>query len=161
MKNPAEHTAEHAWFDGKGEFHSETLTCVSVGKTFDGSIIWKDVEDAYSCYIYVGGLFEPYEPNALDKLTELYGIFTEGWQGEGWYTFAAINGEGYLFKEADEAVWIENGSEYQEYSKVPEGYECEVHYYGDDDPPNEDVRIAERFVATLSPEQLAIYRGEE
>lgn len=153
-------TAEHAWFDGKGEFHSETLTCISVGNTFDGRTIWKETGDAHSCYTYEGGLFHPYEPDGYDRLTELHGIFTEGWQGEGWYTFAAVNGEGYLFEEAAEAVWVEDKGQFEDYAKVPKGYECEVHFYGAGNLPDADVRIAERFVATLAPEQLAIYRGE-
>ena len=71
-------TGSYVWFDGKGCFNAEDVTCESVGKTFEGKTIWKDVNDAYSCYLYDGRLFHPYEPDSSDILNELYGTYVDG-----------------------------------------------------------------------------------
>lgn len=67
-------TGKHAWFDGAGNLHTVILECESVGKSGHDTI-WKEVNDAHSCYLFYHGLFHPYEPRECDELGELYGTY--------------------------------------------------------------------------------------
>lgn len=92
---------------------------------------------------------------------EYWGIIARNavkkWQGEGWYTFQQLSDDGPRFAEAPEAVWVESEYDFDDFSAVDEGYECDVVFYGAGDLPDGDVRVAERFVATFTPEQAAAY----
>lgn len=84
------------------------------------------------------------------------------WQGEGWYTFEPWNteSESFVWPESAEAEWVEDKWDFEEYSTVPDGIESVVTFYGDGDLPNDErVRVAERFVATLSPEVRREYES--
>lgn len=81
------------------------------------------------------------------------------WMGEGWYTFEVYGEDGPVSANSPEAVWVEGECDFGDFSEVPEGCECVVTFYGDDDLPDGDVRVAERFVAGFTPEQAAAYAG--
>lgn len=82
-------SGETSWFDPKGWFHSEDLTCESVGRTADGLIIWEDVDRPGDRYVYVGGVFSPYRPDApmtsaeFKCAREMLGLSTR-WLAERW-----------------------------------------------------------------------------
>lgn len=85
---------------------------------------------------------------------------SEKWQGEGWYTFEQWNTETESFawpESMNEAEWVEDKWDFAEYSTVPDGFESIVTYYGDGDIPTDGMKVAERFVATFTPEQMAAY----
>lgn len=80
------------------------------------------------------------------------------YQGTGWYTFEPYTDEGPLYEGNLLAVWVENEDYFDEYAEVPEGCKCVVCFYGSDDlPDDEDVRVAEQYVAAFTPEQAAAY----
>lgn len=78
-------TGETASVDGLGRIHSDTITCETVGHTSGGKAIWKDVEDAYACYLFRDGLFHPYEVQPSDKVGELYGTVSDEHGSRGEY----------------------------------------------------------------------------
>jgi len=80
------------------------------------------------------------------------------WQGEGWYTFEQWNTEGFAWPESmTEAVWVEDEVDFEDFSEVPDGFESVVTFYGDGDIPTDGMKVAERFIATFTPEQAAAY----
>ena len=56
-----------------------------------------------------------------------------------------------------EAVWVESKYDFDDFSEVPDGFESVVTYYGDGDIPTDGMRVAERFIASFTPEQAAAY----
>lgn len=85
---------------------------------------------------------------------------SEKWQGEGWYTFEQWNTEteGFAWPESmTEAVWVEDEGGFEDFSEVPDGFESVVTFYGDGDIPTDGMKVAERFIATFTPEQAAAY----
>ena len=60
---------------------NETVTCEKVGMTcYQGPhnrAIWKNVEDAYECFVLERGCFWHYEPRSYDDLGELYGTYID------------------------------------------------------------------------------------
>lgn len=82
------------------------------------------------------------------------------WQGEGWYTFEQWDAESESFawpESMTEAVWVESKYDFDDFSEVPDGFESVVTYYGDGDIPTDGMRVAERFIASFTPEQAAAY----
>ena len=82
------------------------------------------------------------------------------WQGEGWYTFEQWDSESESFvwpESMTEAEWVESEYDFDDFSEVPEGFESVVTYYGDGDIPTDGMRVAERFIASFTPEQAAAY----
>ena len=82
------------------------------------------------------------------------------WQGEGWYTFEQWDTESESFawpESMTEAVWVESKFDFDDFSEVPDGFESVVTYYGDGDIPTDGMRVAERFIASFTPEQAAAY----
>lgn len=82
------------------------------------------------------------------------------WQGEGWYTFEQWDTEGERFawpESETAAVWVESRADFEDFAEVPEGFESVVTYYGNGDIPTDGMRVAERFIATFTPEQAEAY----
>ena len=78
-------------------------------------------------------------------------------RGEGWYTFEQRGEFGPRWASAPEAVWVEDEADFRDFVEADDGYEAVVTYFGDGDVPSEPVRVAERFIATFTPEQAAAY----
>ena len=49
-----------------------------IGKTLDGDTIYKDVADAYTCYLVdADGYATPYSPDRFDSTGPLYGTYID------------------------------------------------------------------------------------
>lgn len=55
---------------------SEEIDLEPIGATLDGDTIYKEVSDAYACYLVdVYGYATPYNPDRFDHTGPLYGTF--------------------------------------------------------------------------------------
>ena len=77
--------------------------------------------------------------------------------GEGWYAFRQIDANGPRCPEAPEAVWVETEHAFRDLAAVPMGHRSEVSYLGSGDVPDAPARVAERFIASFTPEQRCAY----
>lgn len=70
-------TASTCYIDAYGNIREDTITCETVGHTEKGQAIWKEVDDAYACYVFQHGLFHPIAIWPEDQLTDLYGTYVD------------------------------------------------------------------------------------
>ena len=70
------------------------------------------------------------------------------WQGEGWYVFEEwdTDQECFAWPESEsEAIWVEDECDFKEFSKVSDGFESVVSFYGSDDTPSDGMKINEYY----------------
>ena len=82
------------------------------------------------------------------------------YMGEGWYTIELYRDGEPLTPSNPQAEWVDTVTELEDIAEQAErdGLEPVFTYYGDGDLPNdEELSVAERFVATFTPEQAREY----
>ena len=83
-----------------------------------------------------------------------------GFNGDGWYTVELYRDGEPITPSNPQAEWIDSLDEFEEiaYCAASDGFYPEFTYYGDRDlPDDEELRVAERFIAAFTPEQARAY----
>ena len=83
-----------------------------------------------------------------------------GYNGDGWYTVELYRDGEPLTPSNPQAEWIDTVTEFEDIAAQAErdGLEPVFTYYGDGDlPDDEELRVAERFIAAFTPEQARAY----
>lgn len=80
--------------------------------------------------------------------------------GDGWYTIELYREGEPLTPSSPQAELVDSFTEFEDIAAQAErdGLEPVFTYYGDRDlPDDERIRVAERFIATFTPEQAQAY----